>query len=522
MRRKTNIGVSMVEILISIAIFAILMVPIVSGIVSSLKSSTESKTLQYRNEFAENIMEYVKQDSLINILEGEYFSSVGSYTDGGDSVTSSATFYKDPTKFSYDESLKELADSLTSNGVSLTVDNTDVMSEDQIENVKTYYPYESYTISGKVNLGTKHDTYSYVMEISNEYYAQKEMDTLGSYHNPNNLALGIVEDIDHTKVALINGTIANYDSAVTNAFTTKKIETLKVIDPDWYEIYTQQQTGVDIFGVDTATRVITVKVSGSAEDGYKVKCNLKYHDNCESNVNLRNALSDYYIEYSPFEFNYEVDEATGYATLPNIYLMYNVCLYNGQFVSDDYIAIDTSEVDDDTKVNVFIVETAETYSSDVVEANEDLVTVDDSGNVVSRPTLYNKNVQSGAETRDGVDIHIAAAKGSELTNLSIYHNFDCVKNEDYNLKNSNILYTSNDVFDTKFTRANYIPLVQYGYVNGVAGILPSSSVANFESLDGAQQESRGLYEVKIWIQKGDTVDTTVNPTLTGTKGGDES
>lgn len=520
MRRKTNIGVSMVEILISIAIFAILMVPIVSGIISSLNSTTDAKTLQYRNEFAENLMEYVKQDSLVNILEGSYFSNVGSYTDGGSSVTATANFYKDPTKLSYDESLNELANTLADQSIPLDVKNTAIDYEDLASGDIAYYPYESYQISGKVDLGTKDETYSYVMEISNQYYAKKEAiaaENGDTYVNPNNLALGIVEDIDHTKVALINGTIANYDSAVTNAFTTKKIETLKKIDPDWYEIYTQQETNVDIFGQDTARRLITVKVSGSSKKGYKVECNLKYHDNCESNSNLRNALSDYYIEYKPFEFNYPVDAEKGYATLPNIYLMYNVCLYNGQYVTDDYIAIDTEEVEDDTKVNFFVVETAETYSSKVIEANKDLVTTDGAGNVYS-PILYNKNVQAGAENRDDVKIHMVATKKSKLENLSVYQNFDISINTDINAKNEKILYKSMDVFDSNLSSADYSPLVTYG----THGVIPEQSVANFEALNGAQEESRGLYEIKIWIQQGNTVDTSVNPTMTGTKGGNES
>ena len=515
MRRKTNKGVSMVEILISIAIFAILMVPIVQGIISSLKQSTEAKTLQYRNEFAENVVEYVKQDSLINIMDGSYFTSIGSYTDSGAPITATATFYKQPSEATYDESLNELAALITKKpSISLTTQDSTLYSEQGKQ--KIFYPYESYSLSGKVKLGTEDEEYSYVMEISNKYYADKEAATKGSYVNPNNLALGIVEDIDHTKVALINGTIANYDQAVTNAFTAKKIELLKTLDPDWYEIYTQQQTGVDIFADDRGNRIITVKVSGSEDSGYKVTCNLKYYDNCESNSNLQSLLKDYSIEYNPFEYEYPVDPETKVATLPNIYLMYNVCIYNGQYVSDDYIAIDTSGVTDDTKVNLFVVETAETYSDNVVVANPELVEwVGDT--VTKRPVLYNTSVLAGDEDRRNVKIHMAAAKGSTLSNINIYHNFDTLGSTNNNRKNEAILY-KDDALDSIFNSNDYLPLESHS--GGSKDV--NASVADFNSLDAAKEENRGLYEIRLWIQQGDTVDTTVTPTITATKGGNES
>ncbi len=525
MRRKMNKGVSMVEILISIAIFAILMIPIVSGIISTLNNSTEAKNLQYRNEFAENMVEYVKQDSLVNVIDGKYFSSIGA-TD----VTTSGAFYVDPA-VGYDKSLDNIAQAFPSG----TLD--DNVTSDVFYTVgrdKTYYPYESYMTSGKVKLGTKKETYSYKMEISNKYYAEKESDPANGYINPNNLALGVVEDIDHTKVALINGTIANYDSTVSDAFLTKKMEILKTSNPDWYEIYTKQEEALVMFPGDTATRLITVKVSGKADKGYKVTCSLKYKDNSEWNASIRNALADYYISYVPFEYNYAVDSNTGVATLPNIYLMYNVCLYNGSYSADDYIAIDTEDLEDDVPVNLFIVETAETYSSNITAANTDRVSVN-ANNKINK--LYNDNVAYGNSSRDEVSIHIGATIDSNLSNVSVYHNFDLGRvvsgdageeeeeNRYYNTKNNKILYSESDgtFYKNYFTMTTYKPLEVYNAAG--TEIDHDNSVAKFGALDEAQEESRGLYQIKVWMVKSDNlndVDTSKPPILTGTKGGDES
>lgn len=525
MRKMNNKGFSMVEILISIAIFAILMIPIVSGIISSMKNTTKAKTLQYRNEYAENIIEYVKQDSLENILSGEYFSTVGSYASATSPINVSASFYADPTKASYDSSLQSIADVVSDKGT-LTVDPTGTGYYSGIGGNKTYYPYETYMISGKVNLGSKDTTYSYKMQISNEYYAEKEeatADTANEYVNPNNLALGIVEDIDHTKVALINGTIANYDSYVSNAFLTKKLEIIKASDPDWYEIYTQQQSDVNLFPDDTATRLITIKVSGSKTTGYKVVCSLKYHDDSTWSTEMINQLANYYIEYKPFEYNYPVDDTTHVATLPNIYLMYNVCLYNGRFSPNDYIAIDTSAVTDDTKVNCFVVQTAETYSSNII--NADVEVNGENPTLTAGKKLYNSNIQAGI-ARQNVVVHMAAVEGSNLQNLSVYHNFDLTVNNDNNKKNSYVLYKKahTGLFNSTFLNRletlegiKFVPLVD--------DTSTTDSVANFNSLDEAQQESRGLYEIKLWMVESDDlddVDTSASPIMTATKGGNES
>ncbi len=522
MQKVNNKGFSMVEILISITIFAILMGPIISGIVSSMKSTTNAKDIQYRNECAENMVEYVKQDSLENILKGDYFSTLGVYD-----YNVSGVFWKDGYMPTYDSSLKKYADAITAKNPSgLTIEAESSVDNGDIGTNKEYYPFEEYMLSGKVKLGTRDTVYSYKMQISNKYYAEKERDS--SFVNPNNLALGVVEDIDYTKVALINGTIANYDEAVSNAFLTKKLEVMKDVDPTGYATF-KGQTSLDtnFFDRDTATRFITVKVSGKADKGYKVTCSLKYYDSCETNTNLQPSIKDYAIEYIPFQYDYPVDANTNVATLPSIYLMYNNCLYNGRFSKDDYIILDTTALEDDVPVDFYIVQTAERFSTDLKNANTDI----DSKNNILRDVdtgdywLYNNNYTAGGN-RSSVNVHLAAVNGSKLSNVSVYHNFDNAGNTDVNKKCHNILYenTSGGFFpttETHFTSGEFQPLVNYsgGSINY------ANSVLRVGSLDEAQQESRGLYEIKLWIVETDDlneVDTNVNPTMTATKGGDES
>lgn len=543
--KKKNNGFSMVEVLIAIAIFAILLIPIISGIIRSMNRTTDAKTLQYRNEFAENVMEYVKEESLENILRGKHLSSLGSYVEGdtSKSITAKAILHNEAGK-SLDNSLKfveklEKSKVLTRQVVDSDIDNGEV------GDARETYAYEDYWISGNVRLGTKHEPYVYKMLVTNKGYAEKEASA--GYVNPNNLALGVVEDIDYNKIALINGTIANYDSAVSNAFLTKKIEILKEIDPDWYEMYTSQVTAPVLFPNDTATRQIIIKVSGSESAGYTVTCSLDYKDNGgttnRANVKAKLDAENFHIEYTPFEFSYDADneveewdDATDQmvtktvAKLPNIYLMYNVCLYNDMYSPDDYIVFDTSDLTDNTEVNCYIIQTAERYSSNLTDANPELADLNDAmqeneDNGLTNSKLYNNRTKlAGVSKREDVRIHLAATTSSNLKNLNVYHNFDIAGTiSDVNRKSSKVYYNSLQANPLgSLLNTAYKPLITY---DAGGKIITDQSVKSFESLNKASEESRGLYEVSIWIQEGtdpSTIDTSKSPTMTATKGGDES
>lgn len=478
MTSKKNSGFSMVEILISLAILSVLIVPIVSGIVSGIKQTSSGKELQYRNEFAQNLLEYAKEDSLQNIATKKYFESLGSYN---------VDFQKLP-------------------GGSISYyDGPDPMEAE----------YEEYRVSGSMNLGPEHTTYSYVMELSSKYYAEKQA-TDTTYVNPNNLALGVVEDIDYTKVALINGTIANYDAAVSNAFMTRKLQILKEKDPERYEQFISQVSGNNPFYQDKAERNIIIKVEDettpSGDKQYRITCTLRYTDSSTSSFTGGSMGAELIarglnvIEYVPYSAIFE--------ELPNIYLMYNVCVYNGIYSNNDYILYDIDDLNEDIPVNVFVVETASGYSEQLAKtlAKESLGETATDAEItaeiekIKKQILYNNEIVSGSAKRDNVNIYMAA-KGSDISRLHIYHNFDTgaaaseVKNNEKNKR------------------------LEYSTTYGAYGSLSKSGdEATIRKLNEAQQESRGLYQVKVWMSKGtvDQVDTSTEPLITGTKGGSES
>ena len=487
MTKKKNTGFSMVEILISVAIFAILMIPIVSGIISSLRMTTESKELQYRNEFAEQMMEHIKSVSIEDITDKEYYVNNGTLD----------------SSFNFSKTMNDSSVDLDGDGVvgpSETLQQTD------------------YVLTGTTFLGTKHDPYSYRVEVSNQYYVDKKISN-PTFIDPNNLALGIVEDIDYTKVALIDGTILNYDNAATTAFETKKLQHLREIDETRYW---QQLAGtdVDLFETDKGYRIIRIQVSGDKKSGYTVRCILDYMDTS------RYLPDNNYMYYTPY--------AQTFKELPNIYLMYNPCYYNQGYTGNDYIVLDTSEMEDDPEVNLFLVEIAETYS-DKLSASGAL------GEDVSTDPLYRADVQNGIR-RDDTVIHMAAVvkNKSDLNNIKVYHNIGDNAVTNSKTDRSKFWYketgliSSEDKSNGMSAPVDSILEQMENLIND--GVDPDkrksfqalqadgSNGAYVGALNTATDENRGLYQVKIWLKNqadGAINTTTDQPILQGTKGGNE-
>ena len=481
MTKKRNTGFSMVEILISVTIFAILMIPIVSGIVSSLKMSTNAKELQYRNEFAEHMMEHIKTVSVDEMQVEDYYVSNG---------TQPGSFSK-------------------------TVDST----EESVDWDGDHIPDEDlkrskYTLSGQTKIGTKSTLYNYRIEVDNSYYVEKKKNDK-NFLDPNNLALGIVEDIDYTKVALIDGTILNYDAAADTSFKTKKLQALKDEDEGKYRQEIEGKGTTSNFAKDTASRLIRIEVSGGAASGYTVKCILDYMD---SSTYAKGEL----ISYTPY--------AQSFAELPNIYLMYNPCYYNSGYSPNDYIAVDTSGVTDSAAnmpdVKVFLVEIAASYSSSIKDANSASALEG-----LRTGSLYRSDALSGVYRDDSV-IHLTAvvSGASQLSKIKVYNNIgdnvDDLGNTKDNSKTdkSKFLYTdAQGAVDTSLRAIQDKINADLSAANKKTFI--AMQYDNVGALNTATEETRGLYQVKIWLKEdsaGAINTATDQPILQGTKGGNET
>lgn len=536
-RRQVNTGFSMVEVLISLTIFAILVIPIVSGIIRSMNLTASSKTLQYRNEFAKSVVEYTKDATMNEIMTGSYLTNLGA-----DSTTLSASVVTTDTSKSYPSGV-----SVTDAGGKLTYN---VMSDTGgIEEVKEL-DYETYELSGTVTLGSANakEEYAYVLEISSKDYAlkeQKEKDNKTKdeakdlYSDVNNLSTSTVQDLDYTKVALINGTFANYDNTASNAFYTQKMQVLKQYDPTRYEQLLKTQGFATTFASDSVVRVITVRVYKDSTTGeYIVACYLRYHDTSAVGAGT-GRVSDYLDDIS-----YTVS-ASKYTELPSVYLMYNTCVYNNNFALQDYIVLDTSGLEaTDDEVEFYIIETADQFSTDVTEnPDADVSKIINKTNTTDREDnndgkLY-KSVSSTGATRDDVRTFLLRTQDSK--NFYVYTNFNQSNNSGAVYSKPSDIMTHSSWLELhgsgaasnallfKFTRPG-------GYTsdNSLATSAASSTKClpidsdRVVPLEESQDASVGLYTVKFWIANRTDVsdlkdkikNDNLEPVIQGTKGGE--
>lgn len=519
MKKKNNSGFSIVEVLIALAIFLILMIPITKGIIQALNMTTGSKELQYRNEFAEGIMEHVKSVEIDELLDSEYYLDAG--TDASSFATSRKIYSSDPTEPDW---------------AGNPLKNSE--GED--------FEYAKYQLSGSVKLGTKHEEYNYLVDVDSYAYAYAGANTPEDvfYLDPNNMALGIVEDVDYTKVALIDDQVTNFDRMAENALKAKKMQALRETDE---EEYLQAVQNPDYRFPGDGYRMMTIKVSGNKTDGYKVQCILDYYDD---NASLSSGGYSNYVEYTPYGKLFEKG-------MPNIYVLYNPCYYNGNYAYDDYITVDTSELEDkDSDVKVFLVETASTFSQSIVDSGaiEAANTADDKSDAVfsENQVLYNEEYANSGQDRDSTKIHLGAVVGtsdtsSSIAKIHVYSNIgDNTKNvvgengnitqvDRRNKKTADINYLySNDSSSAKYT-------IDTIYTNFVRFMIDNNhdtfTTSNFRGMTGeavnatvgkltdAKEQSRGMYDVKVYMKKASdgAIDTSVDlPILQGTKGGNES
>lgn len=455
MVRKVNKGLSLVEVIIALAIFMLMMVPIVSSLISSMKTTGTAKELQSRNEYAQNLIETMKEvpiDALKN-SKTSYFEKMGS----------------EDVSISY-ESKKYPND-------------TDPNA----------YPYDRYVIHGKTYLGVEHTQYAYTIEMSSRAYAVAE--GLGKV-NPNNVTSGVVQDLDKDKVALISATISNYDNSAYTTLLKKKLSEMKNKQEAAGNTY-DATAAANLFKDDTGNRMIKIEISKDVSGEYDVKCTLYYSDNSSEM-----ALSGKTIGQEVGSVDYLVYEEH-FKKLPDIYLMYNLCVYNEQY-ANEYITYDVSGLDATDKVNVFVVQTASNYSEDVKTANG-------ANNWLKGGSdgLYRK---AGGVERDSVKINMALISGATGGKLQVYHNMyrtsESSEKWEKHKKNETVQYDD----DTIITAVQKL-FGGSGYVK-----LEKEQIHN---MDQAQKGNRGLYEVKVWMQEGSSVDTSKNPMLQGTRGGGE-
>ncbi|MBQ6231026.1 MAG: type II secretion system protein [Eubacterium sp.] len=337
MAKKKNLGFSLIEVVIAVAVLGLLITPILTQIVHTSNTSRKAKERQAAVENAEYITNFIQRTdkseldksssdgvSDINITAKTHYDNVVCTlvdTDGVaiKTVKYNATVYKldnvklGPKSNEYERQavLDDLNNNVLAAGYSILYDSSEYSDElksggYQLTNegsiVKHYAADSSYPgLVKEIVCEARPDEYT-----TNDIY---------EYKNPNAVSLGFIQDLDSSKVAIIQGIASNFDAQVSDELFSQKMNRLQMVDEDGWK----DQLGAEhnVFENDTSSvRLLYVSITahkdGEDIDYYEVTCDACYYDK----TTVASQSLEIKLKYNVFAKKFYTTKS------PDIYLIY--------------------------------------------------------------------------------------------------------------------------------------------------------------------------------------------------------
>lgn len=395
MAKINNKGFSLVEVIVAIAVFAILIIPLTTQLISAVNTNTKTTKKQYAVEMAEELMESFKVCDLKDAI---------TVSDGDSSSSSEYVFTKTSTETK-----------------SITLPNSTTAP----------YTIDTYTCND-IAIGENFEKYTCEVTVNSAAYAVSsrgyvydrennacKVDDDGNYITTKP-ATGTIRNLDNKQAAIITGATYtgqgsgvnenNLDNQAFAHFKDVKLDLLK----ENTVYYNQYLSGSDYFSADYFNKYTTIKVS-KVGSKYVIECIVRYED--QTKLTLISA------KYATGAKNvYEPDTAYGngvvyrqeFDELPPIYLLYVPAIYNGAYCPSDFIQIDNSAAPDVTP-KVYIFETA----SDIKEDYKDII-CQQFGVTDLNQLVYQSKKYATDQKKVSVRVNLEAG---DADNLKVYANF---------------------------------------------------------------------------------------------------
>lgn len=393
MAKNNNKGFSLVEVIVAIAVFAILIVPLTSQLIGAIRTNETSKKKQYAIEKAEEIMEQFKVCDFSKDIRIPDGNSTGDYL--------------------------------------FTLSNSEKKSM-SLPNGKTV-DYSIDTYKCNLSLGEEYEKYACEVQVNSLAYAvlsggyvwdsEKNKFKEDSKGNPVRAseATGDIRNLDNDQAAIISG--ATYlgqnsgvegnslDNKAFQYFQDAKLDILKKYDV----YYSQYLSGADYFVNDSFNKYTDIKVEKKAGK-YVVSCVVHYEDNTKLGIiKSAYAASGTNVYYPDTIYGKGVVYEKEYDMLPPIYLLYVPAVYNGAYCPVDNISVDTSGLAEGDKAKIYVFETA----AEIDDKYKDIICkqfgVDDVEDLVYKNSKYTLN-QKNVKVR-------ANLAGGTLDNFDMFANF---------------------------------------------------------------------------------------------------
>lgn len=609
---QKNKGFSLVDVLVAVAVMALLISPIIIQTFTAIDTNQKSKEKQVVVDNANMVMEYFKSTSKKNLVVGDvsddvYIQSVSPetlvtcklYQDDGSEYVCPKAVSTDPDVKQFDYSVTDYILGEVRLGRESGLDKSAETSAQQaitgsgniysrkvilddlnniaLENKCKIKYYDNYT-DGKAaldqirNADTETDPnkmwkltseYSLVKyDANNHIIAAVVEDHDVSYTNPNSFGLGNIQDLDSSKMAIIQGNATSVDRQFYDDFIGSLASLVAehkddLISRDIWKNYNTTEkirTSFDNTRENEATFsrviVISVKAKNVVSDkavGYSVKVSAKYKVT-HSFLNEYNGNNNYVYtnSYPLFEQDFNTNES------PDLFFIYEPFIINDNatytsYAYNDYIVIDSDKYTSTEKASkLYLIKPDKTWAQ---VYNKDRNVTDDGSTTIKQLKEDNENfnyyyTKKFVRTPDGnggynesssfspVKIYLSYIKNDDNSNrpLQVVSNISTKKNGagdtviNSAVTGGNQFYyggSSNADFpgvsvDSSRTLSDYPDSISD--YNGVSGNNEKSLVP---PLDEASTEDGRLYSITVTFHN-DTKpsESEVYTYFTGAKGAD--
>lgn len=349
--KRDNKGVSLIEILIAVVVFAICVTPIISQLAVGLRINKKAEDQQAATDYAKSIAETVKQMELQDVYSDEYLVQLASDLNM-DTISGSSSFYSVKADGSTGFAIPSGSKLITAGGSypSVTAMYQQVNAANKVSGASQEALVREYQFLGTAEINDR------------EYQVQIDMDTLpyalnslnnSSQPDLNAVNVGNLSSLDANTTAIVTDS-SNYDTPVSVSFFNAVISALESTgDPNDAAYAVQLKNGNQVVQ-GRATKTITITIDPISADpngnNYKVTCKLIY-DNPAIITNYGVSADAAHIEYEVYNQSFK--------EMPDVYLMYNQFLYN-KIYGDDVIQIENNVTTETPKI--YVVRTADDSS----------------------------------------------------------------------------------------------------------------------------------------------------------------
>lgn len=340
MKQRNNKGFSLVEVLIAVAVLALLITPILWQVGKTIEVNKASKERQYAIENADNVLEYIQgvpAADLLNMtivsgstesIDGKYdFTSMNKYTDlechvycrsieynrvydyldyinyeslfDPDLENTEYTDHKsgyesyigiDVSNYSDNSVVKYDATNYVLDSIDLGHDKNNYARDVVVDNLYPQLVANSYMVRTDFNDTAKASFENAGWEFTTEGACVKydsndhiiaivcEKFTNGALLSPNGNGLAYMQDLNKNRVAIIQGNSMNYDAQAQVDLMSKKIERLRRTNYNAWKQYIQTDTSTSVFDTSLYSDNVSKLTKISITSGYDTSTSRKYYD----------------------------------------------------------------------------------------------------------------------------------------------------------------------------------------------------------------------------------------------------